>query len=764
MKGKNAVILFLILLGAAGLILINAFGVPTIREEFNEDGSRVRMWGVQNIRQGLDLRGGVSILYEADIASPSGDDMNAAQALMRGRLDRRGYTEADVVQEGMGQIRVDIPGVEDAEAAVAEIGATAMLTFIDEDGMSWLEQQGLQWVTHDRVAFMGEYFSSSMMAEAAFLTGAHVADARRVVSPEEGVAVSISFNAEGTVIFERVTQMNLNRPIYIFMDDMLISNPFIRSVISDGSGQISGGDMNMENALELSINIQQGALPFGLEVVSMKHIGARLGADALSTSIIAGAIGLFLVLLFMAVFYRTMGLCADIALVIYVAIVLFLISALGITLSLPGIAGLILSIGMATDANIVIFERIREEIALGKTLRSAMRTGYKRALPAIIDSNVTTLIAGIVLFWLGTGPIMGFAQMLIIGLLVSMFTCIFVTRSVTVCLMELGVVKASHVISSKQREALESAKVAGKTEPDMNFEAKPIVEKRKFYFGFSSAILATGLAFMLCHGFGGTGFFNLDVEFSGGTSFVVDIGQAFEDREIEDIVRNVTGESAPQVQQVLGTNEVMIRTTQAEDDAENRLELIAALSERFALDPNDIQYAFVSPAVSAAMRTSAILAIIVASIGMLIYISVRFRDFKIGASAVIAQLHDAMVVLCIYAILRIPLNYAFIAVMLTTLGYSINATIIIFDRIRENRVRMPKAAHSALINTSVSQTLRRTLFSTISSFVAVFMLYIIGVATIRDFTLPIMVGLLFGAYSSVCLSGSVWYMMRKKDE
>ncbi|MCL2198463.1 MAG: protein translocase subunit SecD [Defluviitaleaceae bacterium] len=769
MKGKSAIILVLILLGAAGLILINAFGVPTIREAFNEDGTRARMWGVQNIRQGLDLRGGVSILYEADISNPTGEDMNAAQALMRGRLDRRGYTEADVVQEGTGQIRVDIPGVEDAEAAVAEIGATAMLTFIDEAGMSWLEQQGLQWVAHDRVAFLTlnedfelvEYFSSGVMAEAAFLTGAHVADARRMVSPEEGVAVSISFNSEGTRIFEQVTRQNLNRPIFIFMDDMMISNPFIRAVITDGSGQISGGDMNMYNALELAINIQQGSLPFGLEVISMKHIGARLGADALRTSIIAGAVGLFLVLLFMAAFYRTMGLCADLALIIYVGIVLFLISALGITLSLPGIAGLILSIGMATDANIVIFERIREEVALGKTLRSAMRTGYRRALPAIVDSNVTTLIAGFVLFWLGTGPIMGFAQMLIIGILVSMFTCLVVTRIITTCLMDLGVVKATHVISPKQREALEAAKAAGKSEPQVELEAKPIVEKRKLYFGFSAAILAVGLAFMLGHGFGGTGFFNLDVEFSGGTSFVVDIGQPFENSEIEEIVRNVTGESAPQVQQVLGTHEVMIRTTQAEDDAENRLELIGALSDRFALDPNDIQYAFVSPAVSAAMRTSAILAIVVASIGMLIYISIRFRDFRTGASAVLAQLHDALVVLCIYAILRIPLNYAFIAVMLTTLGYSINATIIIFDRIRENRVRMPKAVHSVLINTSVTQTLRRTLFSTLSSFIAVFMLYIIGVAAIRDFTLPIMVGLLFGAYSSVCLSGSAWYMMLK---
>ncbi|MCL2388404.1 MAG: protein translocase subunit SecD [Defluviitaleaceae bacterium] len=744
MKAKSALILALILAGTAALILINAFGVPAISTEYvyvqdeygeyvenafgtrERENVRPRMWGIGNIRQGLDLMGGVSILYEADIPNPSSADMSAAQSLMRTRLDRRNYTEADAVLEGLRQIRVDIPGVDDAEAAVAEIGATAMLMFVDEHGE-------------------------------VFLTGANVANAFRVVYPEVGV--SVTFDSEGAWIFQEFTRNNLHRQMFVFMDDVLITSPSINAVITDGSGIISGGNMTMESASELAAQINQGSLPFGLEVVSMNLIGARLGAGALRTSIIAGIIGLFLVLLFMGIFYRTMGICADLALIIYVSIVLFIISALGVTLSLPGIAGLILSIGMATDANIVIFERIREEVAMGKTLRSAMRTGYKRAWPAIVDSNVTTLIAGGVLFWLGTGPIMGFAQMLIIGILVSMFTCLVVTRIITVCLMDLGFIKASHILSKKQREALEAAHAEGKSEPVQDFTPKPIVEKRKIYFAFSAGILAIGLAFAIFHGTAGTGFFNLDVEFAGGTSFVIDMGQPFNNADVERIVSDITGESAPQVQQLLGTNEVIIRTTQV--DAEIRQGLVAAMSEYFNLHPDDFTYSDVSPAVSAAMRRSAVLAMVVASVGMLMYISIRFRDVRKGASAVLAQIHDALIVLCIYAIFRIPLNYAFIAVMLTTLGYSINATIIIFDRIRENRVRMPKASPSLLINTSVTQTLRRTIFSTVSSFVAVFMLYVIGVAAIQDFTLPIMVGLLFGGYSSVCLSGSAWYMMLK---
>ncbi|MCL1845129.1 MAG: protein translocase subunit SecD [Defluviitaleaceae bacterium] len=762
-KNKSGMFFALILLGAAILITVNAIGIPL---------GDSTIWGVRNIRQGLDLQGGVSILYEADIDNPTAADMAAAQSLMRGRLDRRGYLEADAIQEGAGRIRVDIPGVEDPQAAVAEIGATAMLTFISEDGMSLLESAyGLVFVEENRVAFMsvdddGEVemtFSAAPMVEAAFLTGANVASARAEMDFERAQSmVAISFDSEGARIFDQITLANRGRLIYIFMDDILISSPVIQAHISDGSGVISGDNMTLEDSRELATNIQQGSLPFGLNVISDNLIGARLGADALRTSIIAGAIGLFLVLAFMAFFYRTMGLCADLALIIYASVVLLIISATGITLSLPGIAGLILSIGMATDANIVIFERIREEVALGKSLRSAMRTGYKRALPAIVDSNVTTLIAGVVLFWLGTGPIMGFAQMLIIGILMSMFTCLIVTRSITLCLMDLGIVKAEHILSPKQKESLAEAKAAGKAEASVEVEPKPIVQKRLIYFGVSGAILAIGVAFMLIHNGIGNGFFNLDVEFSGGTSFEVTIAQGATTAEVADVVREITGEANPHVQPLIGTSDFIIRTTHTEISMRN--ELMEALTEEFSLIPDDIQYATVSPAVSEEMRNSAIWAIVVASILMLIYISIRFRDLRTGASAVLAQLHDAFAVLCIYAILRIPLNYAFIAVMLTTLGYSINATIIIFDRIRENRTRMPQTEPITLINTSVTQTLRRTLFSTLSSFIAVFMLYVIGVATIRDFTLPIMVGLLFGAYSSVCLSGSAWYMMLKKEK
>jgi len=683
--------------------------------------------------------GGVSILYEADIPNPSLEDMNAANNMLRGRLDRRGYLEATSVLEGNRQIRVDIPGVEDPAAVVAEIGQTALLTFQDEEGNI-------------------------------LLTGAEVANARsEFTQRHQGGApemvVALQFTPLGTTLFAEATRANLRRQIFIFMDDELISAPSVGVEITDGAAVIEGS-FSRETADLLASQIRSGSLPFGLTVQSENLIGARLGAEALRTSIIAGIIGLALVLIFMGLIYRTMGLCANLALLIYVALVMIMISGFAVTLSLPGIAGIILSIGMAVDANIVIFERIREEVAAGKTLKGAIRTGYKRAWPAILDSNVTTLIAGGVLFWLGTGPIMGFAQMLIIGILVSMFTCLFVTRIITTCLIDLGVVKTSHILPHKKAEEESGETVEVDTKQSIidvfkseNPSPQPIIERRKVYFAFSAFIIALGLAFMIFNAVRGNGWFNLDVEFSGGTSFFIEMGQPFENADIEAIVRDVTGIAAPQIQQVLNEDSVMIRIAQL--DIETRVALIDAISYRYGLSAEAFSYTDVSPAVSAAMQRSAIMAMGVASLGMLLYISIRFRDLRTGGSAVLAQIHDALVVLCLYAILRIPLNYAFIAVMLTTLGYSINATIIIFDRMRENRVRMPKVTPAILINASVTQTLRRTIISTFTSFIAVLMLYIIGVAAIRDFTLPILVGLLFGAYSSVFLSGSMWFMMVK---
>jgi SecD/SecF fusion protein len=565
------------------------------------------------------------------------------------------------------------------------------------------------------------------------------------------IVVNLEFTNQGSAAFEAATRANIGRSIMIYLDNELISAPIVNTVINEGRCYISG-NFTADSAEQLATLIRDGALPFRLNVASLNNVGARLGADALETSILAGIIGAALVLIFMLGIYRLSGLCADLALIIYTALLLLLLSGFRITLTLPGIAGIILSVGMAVDANVVIFERIREEMASGRSLRASIDAGYKRALPAIIDSNVTSLIVAGVLFWLGTGPVMGFAQTLAIGIMVSMFTAIFVTRIITVSFINLGV--------GANNPRLYGAVVKERKEAEDAPKFLSIVENRRKFFIFSACLAVVGVIFMAVNGASGRGILNYDVEFSGGTSFTIDIGQPFENSDIEGIVREVTGQTSPQVQKVLNTDMVMLKIQSIEPGT--RIALMDAIGARYNLNRDAFTYADVSATVSADMQRSAVLAVVVACFFMLIYITWRFRDIRMGGSTVLALLHDAMVVIIAFAVFRIPLNYAFIAVILTTLGYSINASIILFDRVRENRNRMRNASGAELANASVTQTLRRSIYTTLSTLIVVTALYILGVASIKDFTLPIIVGLFFGFYSTTCLAGSFWLMMGKQ--
>ena len=710
MKSKGTLTFVLLCLVTIGLGALAFFGIGPNQ-----------ILGVGNISLGLDLRGGVTILYEANVDNPSSDDMNAANNLLRRRLDERGYTEATTGREGLRQIRVNIPGVEDPERAVAEIGRTAMLTFTDEQGNVLLDGSHVQRAT-------------TQMDQSAAGGGS--------------IVVGLNFTGEGTRLFAEATSANIGRPIHIFMDDMLISSPVVQSVIHDGSAVITGGmgGFTRAEADDLSNTINSGSLPFGLTVVSMNNVGAQLGAEALSSSVIAGIIGLVLMIVSLLIIYKVSGLAAAIALMSYASLMLLVISGLGITLTLPGMAGIILSIGMALDANVIIFERIREEIATGRTLRSALNTGFKRAFPAVVDCNITTLIAAGALFWQGTGPIQGFAITLGLGILVSMFSALVLTKILLNALMSMGLRDPKWFGAQTQEEA--EAKTPFKL---------TVIEWRKRYLVISAVVLVAGIASMLFNLSQGRGLFNLDVEFSGGTSFQIDIGQPFDNADITEIVNRVTGQPSPHVTAILGENQVMIRMHSIE--AETRVELMEAISERYNLTSEAFTYSDVSPTVSADMQRAAVWAVLIACILMLIYITIRFRDIRMGTSTVMTLLHDAFMTLAVFAILRIPLSYSFIAVLLTIMGYSINATIVIFDRLRENRGRMPRADNIELVNVSVSQTLRRSILTSATTLLMVLSLYILGVASIRDFALPIMIGLVFGTYSSVFLSGSFWYML-----
>ncbi|MDR1664849.1 MAG: protein translocase subunit SecD [Clostridiales bacterium] len=721
MKDKNRSywVIGIILAAIIGLGVLSALGI-----------GQSHVMGYANIRQGLDLQGGVSILFEADVDEPTAEQMSSVESLLRRRLDAKGYTEADAGLQGTKQIRVDIPGVDDAEQAREDIGRTAQLTFSDPSGN-------------------------------VVLTGSEITRAQTGVITEGGtsqIVVNLEMNSAGAAAFAEATRNNIGRAISIMMDDEIISAPTVNSAITDGRCYISGG-FTAESAEYLASLIREGSLPFKLNVISMNNVGARLGADALRTSITAGVIGIALVLLFMAIMYKMSGVAADIALLAYTVLVLLILSTLRITLTLPGIAGIILSIGMAVDANVVIFERIREEINSGRTLRSAIEAGYKRAFPAIVDSNVTTLIAGVVLFWLGTGPVKGFAQTLSIGILVSMFSALVITRHLMTSLVAIGLNKPSWY--AKIENKITASQIVNAEEAPGK-KIIPFIENRKKFFIFSGAVIALGILFVVINGARGQGVFNLDVEFSGGTSFTVDIGQPFENDDIAAIIGEVTGQTAPQVQKVTNSNQVMIKIRSI--DAETRMALMDKIVEKYGIGRDAFTYSDVSATVSADMQRAAVLAMLVSMLCMLVYVTWRFKDIRMGASAIFALMHDALVVVSAYAIFRIPLNYSFIAVVLTIIGYSINATIIIFDRIRENRVTLRREPAANLVNVSVTQTLRRSIYTSVTTLLAILCLYFMGVPSIKEFTLPLIIGLLFGAYSSVCLAGSFWFTLGKKKK
>ncbi len=398
MKGKGGLMLFVMLILASALAFLSYQGIGE-----NKQGS---IW---NIKQGLDLSGGVQILYEADKQEVTEEEMAAAISLIQGRLDWNNW--AEVAREGEKRLRVDIPGVENAEEAIKEIGQTAQLSFTDETGK-------------------------------VLLTGDMVADARKQVGQvsQQGVSepyVSLEFT-EGKQLFAEATKNNIGKQIAIVLDDEIVSAPVVNTEITDGNAMITG-HFTPEEAEKTASLIRAGSLPFNLNILKMENVGARLGTDALSTGLKAGAIGICIVLLFMLAVYRALGFAADWALIIYVGLELVALSVLHVTLTLPGIAGIVLSVGMAVDANVVIFERMKEELIAGHSLRVAVHNGFSRALPAIIDGNVTTLIAAGVLFWLGTGTVKGFAQTLMIGIILSMFTAIFITRMILQGMIYIGV-------------------------------------------------------------------------------------------------------------------------------------------------------------------------------------------------------------------------------------------------------------------------------------------------------------------------------------
>ena len=678
-----------------------------------------------NIKLGLDLNGGVSITYQTVDENPTAEQMS--DTVYKLQMKAQSYSdEAQVYKEGDNRINIDIPGATDANAILEELGEPGTLEFADENGN-------------------------------VLLTGDDVKTASAGMTNQNNnkeYVIELVFNEAGAKKFEEATKNNVGKRIYIIYNNEVISSPNVKEAISGGQASISPIE-SYDEANKIASTIRIGALPVKLTELRSNVIGATLGVEAIASSLKAAAIGIALVILFMLLVYRLPGLASSIALVLYVGLEMVLLQAFEVTLTLPGIAGVILSIGMAVDANVIIFTRIKEELGQGNSVEKSIKAGFEKALSAILDGNITTLIAAAVLYLRGSGTVKSFASTLAIGIVVSLITALFVTRTLLNAFLAMGA----------ENPALYGIKKDTKI---INF-----IKFRKIAYLVSAVVIVAGFA-MLGMNKKNTGYiFNYDLDFKGGSSTTItfdkDLSMEEVDQQVIPLFREATGgDASAQAAKVAGTNEVIIKTRTM--STEERAKLYNSIQEKFSISEDKIVTENISGAVSKEMKTDAVWALAIAIFCMLIYIWIRFRDIKFASSSVLALAHDVLVTVTFYAAFRWAVGSNFIACILTIVGYSINATIVVFDRIRENIQKgdVKKKGLDFAVNEAISSTLTRSINTSITTFITVFCLFLFGVSSIRDFSMPLMVGIVSGAWSSVCIAGPLWYdfvnMSKKRKE
>lgn len=750
MKKSNAIITLLVFLAIlAGVTFIDVKGI--------DGNGKV---AASDITLGLDLAGGVSITYEVvGDEEPSATDL----ADTKRKLEERVYNysnEAQVYLEGNDRINVEIPGVTDANAILEELGNPGTLYFLAQKGSDGNNNYS-QTIVQDEdgntsLAYVLNRSIDEIVADGCVvLNGSDIKSAEAVPYQDSqtgntsSYCIDLLLNDEGRQKFADATTSAYQNgeTIAIYYDGKVICAPTVNGALTDGRAQISG-NYTYEDAEKLASLIRIGGLKLELNEIHSKVVGAQLGSDAIKTSLEAGAIGLAVIAVFMIAIYFLPGFVATLALLLYTALVVLLLNGFDITLTLPGIAGIILSIGMAVDANVIIFARIREELATGKTVKSSEKIGFDKALSAILDGNITTLIAALVLLIFGSGSIKGFAQTLILGIVLSMFTALFVTRWLLRAFYAIGFTSEKWYGVGKEHKALD------------------FVGKRWIYFAISLVLIVGGFVMMGVNKAQTGNPLNLSLDFVGGTSMTVTFNEQKSLSELEtDIIpemEKIAG-SAVQPQPVQNSTDVVFKTNAL--DVTKRDAIEEMLLDKYGVENEQIVMETIGGTISKETTVKTFASVCVAMVCMLIYIAIRFKNISFGAGGVLALLHDVLVVLAFYAAAKVSVGSTFIACMLTLVGYSINATIVVYDRIRENRSQMGSGADlKDVINRSITQTLSRSIFTSLTTFIMVAALYVLGVTAIREFALPLMVGIVCGTYSSVFLAGSMYYMMQKNKK
>lgn len=701
---------------AAGIILLAAlcaFGIFITAKGLGKN----KIGRAENIELGLDLAGGVSITYEVDGKNVSDKNIDDTVYKLQKRVE--GYsTESEVYRQGKNRINIEIPGVTDANKILDELGQPGTLAFMVQDGKSMKT----------------------------VLTGNNVKSAKAQTTEGDNGAkdyvVALEFDKKGTKAFAGATKKNVGKPIYIIYDNQIISAPNVQTVITKGECSITGME-SYEAAENLASSIRIGSLPVKLKELRSNVVSAKLGVDAIQTSVKAGAIGFALVCILMIALYYLPGVIACLALAIYVLMTLLALNGFNVTLTLPGLAGIILGIGMAVDANVIIYSRIKEEVALGKNVGTAIKSGFHKAASAIIDGNVTTLIAVAVLWFKGTGTVKGFAQTLGMSVLISMFTALVISRFLVTAAYKFG---------------LRSPKLYGKARA---LKERDFIGVSRRCMAAALLVIVVGLAFLPINKSKIGAPLNFDLEFSGGTSSTITFDKSVKvddslEKKVVSAYEKVSKSTSVQGQKVKANNQMVIKSVEL--NLSQRKQIESTMKKDFKA--KSVATENISSTISNEMQRDAIVSVVIASICMLIYIAIRFKDVKFGASAIIALLNDVLIVFAAYSIGRLSVGGTFIACMLTIIGYSINSTIVIFDRIRENMQEADNTQLKGIVNKSIIQTLTRSINTSLTTFIMVFVLFIMGVSSIRQFALTLMVGVVCGAFSSVCITGPLWYFMK----
>lgn len=742
MRKNKAIVIILLILSL--LIGLGVYTQDVLRSTTTK--------GDNSIILGLDLSGGVSITYQIMTENPTQTQIKDTIAKLEERAENYS-TEYAVYQVGDDRITVEIPGVFDANEVLEELGSPGALYFITEKNADGQLNYKYDSSSDEKVPYVLNYDLEELLANGSvILTGDDVASAEAGYQGDQygnqAPIVSLQFTKEAAEIFGQATTeaAKTNSTIGLFYDDHFISVPTVEEPITNGQCVISGNS-EYADAAELATFIRIGAISLKLEEMESNVVGAQLGSEALTGSVKAAAIGLILVMLFMILVYRLPGVVAAIALGIYTFGTVAFVKAFEITLTLPGIAGIILGIGMAVDANVITFARIREEIASGKTVSLSIKEGYKKALSAIVDGNVTTFIAAAVLMLLGSGTVKGFAYTLMISIVMSMITALFVAKYLMQALYAIG---------------LKDEKLYGRAKEKKNID---FLKHRRIWFAISAAVILAGVTGMVYFTSETGKPFNYSIEFAGGTSTTADFGKEYSideiEKEIIPYVSEVTGDSSVQATTIDESTQIVLKTRTL--SLEEREALNEMLVKQFGVDETTVTSQSISSTVSNEMRNSAVISVVVACICMLIYIRLRFHDLRFAASAIIALVHDVLVVIAAYALIRLTVGNTFIACVLTIVGYSINDTIVIFDRIREN-MRAQDADNPdrlyEIANNSLTQTLTRSINTSLTTIIMVVLLFIMGVPAIREFSLPLLIGLISGSYSSIFIATELWYEMK----